>query len=366
MRAIAGLLTITVLAAGCGERADDGGNAGDDRAVGVRIERAAEITVAKTFSAIGTTEPSSRAEPGTRLMGRVLAVAFEEGDRVSAGDILVRIADDDLAARKARARSALDEAAAELHRLTAEVQRVRNLYREEAISKRALEVAEAAFLGAQAAHVAAREGIVEVEEALSYAVIESPLTGVVTRKFIDVGDLATPGVPLFAVERHNPLEVRVKVSVADLHNVSVEQQVTVEVVGAPQRGDEEGEQPVYTGKVTALMPSADPRTRTVDVKVELANPAAAIGTGLFARVLFTAGERRVLAVPTAAVVREGQLTGVYVVVDGRAHLRWLRLGNLHGDRAEVLSGLDPGTAVVVSGVDGVGDGIRVEAIDNAR
>lgn len=361
------LVTIGLLATGCGERERRGaGDADGVRVVNVSVERAGEITVATTFSAIGTTEPSSRANPGTRLMGRVVAAAFEEGDRVSAGDILVRIAAADLTARRARARSALDEVEAELRRLTAEAQRMRNLYREEAVSKSALEVEETALLRAQAARDAAREGVVEVDEELSYAQIESPITGVITRKSVEVGDLATPGVPLFAVERQDPLEVRVKVSVADLRHVRVGQVVTIEIMGAPQRGQQEGELPVYTGKVTALIPSADPKTRTVDVKVELANPAASIGTGLFARVLFPTGERRLLAVPDGAVVREGQLTGVYVVVGGRALLRWLRLGHRHGNRAEVLSGLEPGTAVIVSGLDAVSDGIRVEAIDHAR
>ena len=183
------------------------------------------------------------------------------------------------------------------------------------------------------------------------------MTGVIVAKFVEAGDLATPGAPLFAVEQQDPLEVEVALSQSDLPFIRLGQHVELSVAGV---GTQVGAAQL-SGRVAAIVPAADPRTRTVTVKLSLPNPAGEMASGLFSRARFRRGDRRALLVPRRALVTEGQLTGVYVVSESRAHLRWLRTGEEHGGGTEVLSGLEEGELVILlAATDVIRDGDLVE------
>lgn len=316
-----------------------------------------------TVTAVGTTEPVARATPGTRLMGRVARVAVSEGDRVGKGDVLVRIASQDLTARRGQAESALREARAVLANAETSVERMRSLYAQNAIPKQQLDEAETGYERAKAAVSQAQSALKEVDANLDYSSVSSPLKGVVVRKFVQEGDMAAPGAPLFTVEQQDTMKVTVEVSEGDLAYVHVDRPVMVEIESL--KGSlAGGRRPEWEGMVDAVVPSASPGSRTFEVKVVLPNPEGAVRSGMFARVRFQKDERPGILVPTTALIREGQLDGVYVVSGGRAHLRWIRLGKRFGDRTEVIAGLEPGASVAVTGLSDLSDQRRVEVIGN--
>ena len=331
----------------------------EEGVVPVHVQRVEQDRIPITASAVGTTVSHARATPGTRIMGRVAEVGFSEGDRVKRGQVLVRIENQDLLARRRQAESARQEARAVLENAEKNVQRLRNLFQEKAVSQQALDEAETGYARARAGVAATEEGILEVEANLRYSAVESPLDGVIVQKLVQPGDMAAPGTPLFAVEQQDPIEVTLEVSERDLPHVEVGREVVVEIVAL------KGAAATRTGRVQALIPAADPGSRTFRVKVVVPNPGGAIGSGMFARVQFPKGERPALLVPASAVVRQGQLEGVYVVTEGRSRLRWVRLGRAFGDRVEVVAGLDEGEDVVISDVARVGDGRRVEVLGDA-
>ena len=125
---IAGICLLTG-AAGCGGGHPETAKVDDGPAVSVSTETVRMAQVPVMVTAVGTTEPYARATPGTRLLGRVARVAVEEGDRVSKGTVLVRIADQDLTAKRQQAESALNEARAVLANAESSVNRIRNLYK---------------------------------------------------------------------------------------------------------------------------------------------------------------------------------------------------------------------------------------------
>lgn len=316
----------------------------------VRLEQ-----VPVTVTAVGTTEPYARATPGTRLLGRVLQVNVQEGQRVAEGAVLVRIEGADLDARRQQAASALQEVQAVLVNAENNLRRVRNLYEERAVPKQSLDAAETEHRRAEAAVAAAQGGLQEVDANLGYSTIRSPLSGVVVRKFVQPGDMAQPGAPLFTVEQQDPMQVTVEIGERDLPYIQVQAPVHVEVEalgGAGKSG--------WMGRVEAIVPSVDPTSRTFQVKVLVDNPEGTLHSGMFARVGFQKGERPGLLVPEAAVVRRGQLEGVFVVRAGQARLRWVRLGRAFGGQREVIAGLEAGELVVASGVERLRDGAAVE------
>jgi multidrug efflux pump subunit AcrA (membrane-fusion protein) len=109
------------------------------------------------------------------------------------------------------------------------------------------------------------------------------------------------------------------------------------------------------------VPSADRASRTFDAHLVVDNADGRLKTGMFARARFDRGTRSVMTVPRSAIVERGQLTGLYVVDDGHARLRWIRKGRSHGDRVEVLSGLEVGDRYVTSPPAALTDGAAVNA-----
>jgi RND family efflux transporter MFP subunit len=158
---------------------------------------------------------------------------------------------------------------------------------------------------------------------------------------------------MFVVEQQDPIKIAVELGERELAQVRVGQPAEVEIAGmaGAQR---------RAGTVEAVIPAVDPGTRTFQVQVVVPNPDRAIGTGAFARVRFAGRGRPALLVPASALVRQGQLEGVYVVSHGRALLRWVRVGAARGEQAEVLSGLEAGDLVVVEPRPDLRDGSAVE------
>lgn len=309
-------------------------------------------------TAVGTTEPYARATPGTRLLGRVASVVVDEGQRVKAGEVLVRIEGSDLSAKRQQAVSVLQEAKAVRDNAQAQVRRFRNLFDEKAVSKQALDEAETAFERAKANVVTAEGALMEVDANVGYLSVSSPVDGIVVQKFVETGDMATPGAPLFTVEQQDPMKVTVQISERDLPYIKVSQPVVVRIEATQYTKD-------LDGRVEAVIPSGDPRSRTFEVRVVLENKDSTLQSGMFARVQFQKDSRAGLLIPASAVVQEGQLQGVFVVVGDRVNLRWVRLGKVFGDRVEVISGLSVGDEIVIDGFGGLRDGQKVEVVKNA-
>ena len=341
---------LAALALGCGasEPPPEAKNAAP---LPVQVTRVVQTVVPVVTPAVGATQAPARAVLATRLMGRVQSVAVAEGDRVRRGQVLARLEDGDLLARLDQARAGLREAQALGTQAGREVERRRQLHRDQALPQEGLDQAETQYARAQAAEQSAQAGVAQTEIELSYTLVRSPLDGVTVRKYVQPGDLATPGTTLFEVEEQDPMEVVAEVGESQFSHLVVGQEVEIEIPALSQ---------VYRGPLTALVPAADPHSRTFRVKVQVANPDYHLASGLYARMLLPSGERSALLVPAAALVREGQLQGVYVVADGRAQLRWVRLGQARGDQYEILAGLDSGQQVINPPPANLRDGLPVE------
>jgi RND family efflux transporter MFP subunit len=348
--------TAILLSWSCGHEEGPGRRA--ESAVPVEVARVETVQVPLVTRAVGSTESYARAALSTRLMGLVTEVAVEEGQAVRRGQVLVRIENQDLTARQRQAEAGLKEARAVQANAEKAVERLRNLRRQNAVPQQALDEAETGAARALAAVTTAEQAVREIEVNLEYSEVRSPLDGTVVRKQAHAGDLSAPGAPLLEVERLDPIKVTVEVNEGDLTWVAIGQEVEVEIASLRNA-------PIRRGRVEALNPAADPASRTFRVTVVVPNPDGAIGSGMFARVGFPKGTRPAILVPAAAVVREGQLEGVYLIDGGQARLRWVRLGRAFGDRVEVLSGLEPGQRVAVGERTGLRDGARVEVKGDA-
>lgn len=318
------------------------GTAGNETPVSVRVAEVDEQIRSVIVIATGVVEPLRRATPASRLSGSIVAAPFEEGDRVRAGQLLVRIDAQDLAARRAQAEAQAREAEAVLADAGTNLARLRVLYAEHAVARIQVEQAETGVARASAAVATARAALREVAAHTAYATIEAPFAGVIVRKFAQTGNLAAPGQPLFVLEdmsRARVVAVIGEQQVARLHEGDA---VRVEVAGSVER---------LSGRVEAVLPSGDPAARGFRVHVLIDTPPRTLRSGMTTalRLPAASAESReaMLSVPANAIVRRGQLTGVFVVEAGKARLRWITVGEPEAEGVAVLSGLRPGERVVV-------------------
>lgn len=318
--------------------------------VAVRVVTAELEAVPTAVTATGSTEAVRRTAPGTKILGRVDEVAVREGERVRQGQLLARLESRDLEAAVRQAEAAISMAEAELENARSQESRMRGLHSRGSATEKSLEDASAALAVRESALEHARANLEAAKVPLSYARIASPLDGWVVERRVEAGDLASPGVPLFVVEDLSRIKVTVRVPESGVVQLAPGGAATVTLLGRD-----------LPASIARIVPAGDPASRTFEVQLLLDNPEGDIKSGMFARTSFVVGERETLCVPQDAVFRRGQLDGVFVVDDeGRARLRWVRLGPLWQGCLEVLSGLEPAERVVVDPPADLQDGAPVE------
>ena len=293
-----------------------------------------DTTIAATQEATAIAEPFAQAMLSTKLMGTVTAVLVKEGDKVSAGQPLVRIDARDLDAKRQQVQAGIASAEAMYREAELMANRMRALYADSAAPKAQLDAAEAGLARARAGVSAARAGESEIDAVAGYSVVRAPFAGTVTQRFVDPGAFAAPGAPLVTVQDTRTLRIAATVAPEVAAKVSRGARVPVTVEGVAATATVEGVVPAPGGSlytVNALVP----------------NREGTLLSGGSARLMVGTGTRQALLVPGSALRREGDLVGVTVTSGGTTTTRWIRTGTTVGDRVEVLAGLAAGDTVRV-------------------
>jgi RND family efflux transporter MFP subunit len=330
----AAVAALAVLSLGaCGKDAESA-SAGRLPPEGTRVA-VTDTLVADAFEAAGTAEPMRLATLSTKLMGTVIAVEVHEGDRVSGGQLLVRLDARDLDAKAAQVAAGLAEANAVHQDAVAQTARIRALYADSAATKAQLDQAETGLARSEAAVSSAKAMAAELAATASYAEVRAPFAGVVTHRFVDPGSFAAPGAPLATVEDGSTLRVSVSAAPDAVRGLRAGATAWATIGDTAVRATIEGVVP------------AGPNLYTVNALVP--NTGGRFMSGSAATLALPRGTRRAILVPTAAVVRQGDLAGVRAVAAGHPTLRWVKLGRAMNGSVEVLSGLAAGDTVLVAG-----------------
>jgi len=284
--------------------------------------------------ATGTAAPRLSADLSTRLMGKVVSVSVKEGDLVSAGQLLLRVDGQDLAARSEGLASGLDASRSQLALAEAQLRRMRALYADSALPKASLDQAETELERARAALSQVRAQDAELRSIQGYSRIAAPFPGKVVARLVDPGMMATPGAPLLRVEDASLLRLSVSTTTATARNLSAGSMVAARVDGREVFARIEGIVPSGTGNMSIVNAIVD-------------NRKDSFASGAVATLLLPRGSRLARLVPTIGLLREGDLVGVWVRTAQGDFRRWIRVGSQVGDRVEVLSGLGEGDTVIV-------------------
>jgi multidrug efflux system membrane fusion protein len=292
----------------------------------------------------GLVEAERQTTLAAQVSGAVIEIAVKPGDTVKAGQLLVRL-DAQAASQTAAVSEAQVQAAqASLAVAQRDFDRQKQLFAQDYISQAALDRAEARY---KASEAETRAQIAQAGAARTQAgfyTIRAPYAGVVAEVPVNPGDMAMPGRPLVTV--YDPSALRLTATVPQAA-------VSSSLAGAPIAVELPGDGKAHrwiTPSYVKVLPTVDPATHTMQIRLGLPKGKEEAVPGTFGRVWLPTTEKLAgvpLKVPAAAIVKRAEMTGLYVL-DANNHpiLRQVRLGRVLGDQVEVLSGIAPEDKVV--------------------
>lgn len=357
----AGALVLTLVLAGCGgggdaqqtAQAGQGGQGGGpgggmgggpggpgSRVTVVEVQPVARGSIARQVTVTGTVEPVRVVGVNSQLGGAVNRVQVQEGDRVGSGAILARMDSREIESQLAAAQASFEVAKAAYERA------------EQLRERRVITLPE--YERERTAYAAAQAQVEQLQTRVGFATVRSPVSGVVTEKNVESGDIVGNNARLFTIADVSELVARVGVSELDVVELRQGDPVTITLDAFPNRE--------LRGRIRRIFPGADPTTRLVPVEVVFdAQSAQLARPGFLARVTFDlATSENVLLLPVQAVLGAQGSQAVFVV-DGenRAQRRQVSTGLTSRGRVEIVSGLTEGDPVIVIGNNNLREGMTV-------
>lgn len=290
-------------------------------------------------------EADSEASVVAKVQGEVIEILVEEGTAVKAGQVLARLDRDRLSLELAQAQ-------ASLNKLKQEYRRNVELNERGLVSQGAFENIRFEMEALDAAFRLAR---LELE----YSDIRAPIDGVVSERFVKIGNTVLAGEPVFKVTDSNLLIAYLYVPQSDLYHYEIGQSAELLMDALPDE--------TYAAQIIRISPRIDPKTGTFKVTLGVDQANEALRPGMFGRVRVAYQVHQdALLLPPEAVLSEDSASTVYVVEDGVARRRLISTGLSNGAGVEVLSGLDGTEDVIVVGQSSVKDGIPVSRQDDGH
>ncbi|WP_164737146.1 efflux RND transporter periplasmic adaptor subunit [Xanthomonas arboricola] len=337
------LITTSLLLGGC--KAGDGeAKAAEEKktvdAVPVEIAKAARRAVAASYTGTAALEPRAEAQVVAKTSGVALAVMVEEGQKVSAGQALVRLDPD-------RAHLAVAQSEAQLRKLENSYRRATQLVGQQLVS--AADVDQLKF---DVENSRAQHRLASLE--LSYTTVQAPISGVIASRSIKTGNFVQINTPIFRIVDDSQLEATLNVPERELATLKSGQPVTLLADALP------GQQ--FIGKVDRIAPVVDSGSGTFRVICAFGQGAEALQPGMFGRIRIDYDQRKdALVIPRLALLDDGE-PAVFVVRNGKASRVPVKLGYAEGPWLEVRQGLKEGDQVVTAGKVALRDGTAVQVI----
>lgn len=317
------------------------------------------------YVADATLEAVRESKVASQVPGRIVELLVKAGDRVQAGQVLLRVDPAVVSQQVAGAQAQLAQAQALRVSAQAAHERTRQLFRQKYVSQAALDQAEAQFKAADAQVRAAQAQVAAVSTQAAQHTVRAPFAGWVSELLVSLGDQAAPGVPLLVVYDPSALRISAQLPESATRQIDTNLPPQFEVAG---RVFAQSDLPGGGALRAQVLPAFDSGSRTATVRVDLPkgvdNTVEGLRPGQSVKLTLAlkpqaaqalggaaAGLPLQLSLPRQALVQRGEVWGVYVVgVDGKPRLRQVRPGRQGAEQVEVLAGLNPGEKVALDPV----------------
>jgi RND family efflux transporter MFP subunit len=335
------LMVMAVVLQGCGESKEVQEQSAEYSSVEIIELRSKEATSSKKLS--GTLKSETRSEIGTKVIGEVEEVPFSIGSKVQKGAVILRIRDNDLRAKKAQVEAGLEQVKAQMELVEKDYQRYKALHEQGSATDREWDEIQVNYRKTKAQVTSTENQLSEINDLLSYTRVKAPYTGIIAAKYVEEGDIASPGRPLIAIEKEGSFTLVASVPETDIHHISRMDTLPVSI---PSAGLDD-----LLAVVTQVSASGDPMSRQFKIELTIlgAEQYLSLRSGMYAEINLIQPAEYSLFVPNTAIVERGQLKGIYVVSSGEeAVLRWITTGSEDKERIELLSGVKVGERIVLN------------------
>jgi multidrug efflux system membrane fusion protein len=343
--------------------ADGGKEAGGGKAVPVRIARASAEPLVLRMKAVGTVTPLYSVVVRSRVDGELMRLHFQEGQQVKAGDLLAQIDPRPYEVKLAHAQGTQQQNLAELENAERQLQRYRELQRQNYVSAQELSDQQSKVRQLQGRRLSDQASVDEARLQLQYTRIVAPVSGRVGLRRLDVGNLvhASDAEGLVTLAQTAPISVLFTVPEPELP--ALLDAVRSQPALAVQAWDREERAALGSGELSSVDNVIDTATGTLKLRAQFANADDALFPNQFVNIRLQLGAQDAVVIPDAAVQFGSKGNYVHVIdKDDKAQRRDVVLGPADGTRVSVRSGLKAGEKVVVEGIDGLEDGSAVRII----
>ena len=339
-------LSLALLLASCGSKDDKAATEKQEAKPLVKVETVDSRDVVQQGKYTATVDPFLINNISAASPNRIKQIFVDEGMRVSKGQRLAVMDDVNTSTYQLQ----VDNAKANLRNTELNYNRALELYKIGGGTKQNVDQMETQLINAKNALASAERTLRNVME---NTVLTSPISGVVTARNYDPGDM-TGQLPVLTVAQVHPLKIVINVSESELSKIhkGMPAEITFDTYGDEQ----------FSGTVSLISPTVDTNSRSFGVEITMANSDDRVLPGMFGRVTLNLGTANHVVVPDRAVVKQ-QGSGnhyVYVYSDGKVSFNKVELGQRLGDAYELISGVEPGSQVVVSGQSKLANGTEVE------
>jgi RND family efflux transporter MFP subunit len=340
-------------------------NIQSDQAVSVVAETIGTAILRETIPVTGNFEPLVSVDITPEVSGQLQSLRLEDGTLVDVGvavkkgQVIAEINRDIYVAQSSAAKAALESCKVALADAEREKDRMKRLFKAGSTTEQSRDKAVTAAELAQAQLKQAQAALELARVNLDKTTIKSPLTGIVSKKYVDEGNMVGPSTPLLKIVRIDTLKVIGGVSERHLPRLSAGQTpVQIRTDAYPDN--------VFKGTVYKVPVAVDPVTRTGQVEIRVPNEDGRLSPGMFARMTIMLNQKQALVVPDSALIREYDNEYAFVVQEGKAVKRLLKLGLSEGALYEVIDGLSAGDMVITHGQTQLKPGQAVEVVQEVE
>jgi RND family efflux transporter MFP subunit len=324
----------------------------------------------ETLTVVGNLIGAATVEAVPKVSGRLERVNVQLGDRVTRGQQLAKVEDQEINEQVKQAQASFDVGAATIRQREADLrlaqtnlERSRNLYERQLIPKQTYDDTEARYQAAaaqvdlaKAQQAQAQARLDELKINLANTVIVSPVSGFIGKRSLDPGAWLTPNSSFISVVDIGVVRLVANIVEKDLRRISAGMKANVEVDAFP------GEK--FEGRISRVAPVLDPATRTAPMEVEINNAAFRLKPGMYAKVTFIVERKEnILVVPANAVIDVGGQKGVFLADAGDvAKFQPVSLGMVNSAQVEITQGVAEGTRVITTGAAALREGDKITVL----
>jgi RND family efflux transporter MFP subunit len=287
----------------------------------------------------GEVEAAESAIISTRVMGYITRMNVKVGDRVSKGQLLATISNQDILAKRAQTEAMITEADAAYKSAEKDYERFTSLYKQQSASAKELDNISLQYTSAKSRLESAKQMRNEVNATLSYTSLTAPFAGVITQKLADAGSMANPGMPILTLEQSGSYQVSAAIPENAISKIRQGSAATISINAIKK---------IFKGTITQISQSSQFSGGQYIIKVHIPDQEKKdLLAGMYANVSIpvqsspgSEGMNDQVMVPLSCIEYKDALTGLYTVSNNNtALLRWVRLGKVQGNQVAVISGL---------------------------